>query len=332
MWFKMYDYLSLKSPMYLLFEVTYKCNNKCVFCYNELKLYDGNTTNELSIEKFEQLLKKKFFGITFSGGEPLLSENIFEYASLCRKYNIDTGIITNGTYINNSNISKIKELFDTIQVSLQGYDSTSHDKITKNIGSFAQAIKGIQLLVKYAVNFNVNITLTRQNSNNVRKIIQTVKQIGVKNISVTRFCNSTTYDDVLELSKEDFLKSLSLLENECRTEDVNFLGVYSGLPLCIFDKNPNFSVRGCSCGHSWLTITPTGEIKVCPGINETYGSIENIQNSWSSGFMRQWRNLELLNEQCKNCKNLNICRGGCRTAALNKYRKYNNLDPLINSI
>lgn len=317
---------SISLPLSVLFEVTYKCNNKCIFCYNES--VNNQSDDELSIGQFREFIQKGIFHVVFSGGEPLLSKNIYEYAYICKNNDTTTGLITNALLINKQNVGTIKMLFDTIQVSLHG-NREIHDKITKNIGSFDKATKNIILMLKNNIIPNVNITLTKANKDYIPEMLDSIKNIGVSNFSITRFCNpiSTSKRD-LELSKEEFLSSLEYIEEQCILKDINFLGIFSGIPLCIIG-NKNYSYRGCSCGHSWLTITPRGDIKVCPAINESFGHINNINEVWNNGFIREWRNLKFIPDECKNCINRDSCRGGCRSAALNKYNNMFASDPLI---
>lgn len=325
------DYLRLlKTPLYILYEITYLCNNRCLFCYNED--YNNNYKNYacMSSEKFTNLLNRKPFMIVFTGGEPLLSKNLFNYASLCKSHNVKTSMITNGTMIDTDNATMIKELFDNVQVSMQGHNKKLHDSITQNKGSFDQALNGIRLLINLKVDLNVNLTLTNMNKDYIPQIVRTLSEIGVENFSITRFCNSRSANSKkLELKKNEFLSSVKLIESECIKNGVTFCGIYSGVPLCLFREKVNYSIRGCSCGHSWITITPDGGIKPCPGYDRVMGDIECLEETWNGMFFEKWRNLEYLPASCLECEMVELCKGGCRTAAYNCFGDVSSLDPLL---
>ncbi len=320
----------LRTPLYMLYEITYQCNNRCLFCYNEDNNCNHENYNCIPKEKFMNLLAHKPFMIVFTGGEPLLSENLFEYAELCKMNNIKTSMITNGTMVDMTNIDKITKLFDDIQVSMQGYNAELHDSITQSPGSFKHAINGIKLLVKSKLNLNINLTLTKLNKDYIPQIVESLSAIGVKNLSITRFCNSRSkYSAELELKKTEFLNTVELIEKECMKHGITFCGIYSGVPLCIFDKKVNYSIRGCSCGHSWVTITPDGGIKPCPGYDRIVGSITQLEKDWNDGLLKKWRDLRFLPKYCADCSMLNACKGGCRTAAYNCFGSIDSLDPLL---
>lgn len=325
------DYLNeLRTPLYILYEITYVCNNKCLFCYNE----DSNCIHEnykcMSKDKFKNLLEKKPFMIVFTGGEPLLSKNLFEYAGMCKLNNIKTSMITNGTMIDANNVDIIAELFDDIQVSLHGHNAELHDCITQNPGAYNRAINAIKLLLETKLSFNINLTLTKLNKEYIPQIVESLSAIGVRDLSITRFCNSRSkLSAELELKKMEFLNIVKLIEKECVNNGIRFCGIYSGVPLCLFDKKIYYSIRGCSCGHSWVTITPDGGIKPCPGFDWIIGDVSQLEKVWNEGFLREWRNLNYLPDYCRDCNMRSICKGGCRTAAYNCFGSLDSIDPLL---
>ena len=71
-------YLKLKSPIEVQIELTSRCNQKCIFCYNVWKEESSSKSikNRLSKEEhfsvIDKIIKNKIFSVIFSGGEPLL--------------------------------------------------------------------------------------------------------------------------------------------------------------------------------------------------------------------------------------------------------------------
>ena len=64
----------------IVFEITYKCDLKCHFCYNVWKGRKCRNTKEMTIDQYRKLVselpKANIYGI--SGGEPLLRNDLFE--------------------------------------------------------------------------------------------------------------------------------------------------------------------------------------------------------------------------------------------------------------
>ena len=71
---------SVRPPLWLLAELTYRCPLHCVFCYNPLD-YAGNR-NELSTAQWIDVMRQaRQLGaaqLGFSGGEPLLRDDLEE--------------------------------------------------------------------------------------------------------------------------------------------------------------------------------------------------------------------------------------------------------------
>src|SRR6056297_4049464 len=70
---------SQRKPI-VVWNITSKCNLKCVHCYNDSGL--NTDCNEVSTEKAKEILTDLAeFGVPsvlFSGGEPLMREDLFE--------------------------------------------------------------------------------------------------------------------------------------------------------------------------------------------------------------------------------------------------------------
>lgn len=69
-------------PKTVALELTYKCNNKCIFCscpWESDKTFKGN---ELTTDEWKEIIDKLVLlglgGITLTGGEALLRPDIFE--------------------------------------------------------------------------------------------------------------------------------------------------------------------------------------------------------------------------------------------------------------
>ena len=76
----------MQPHQYLLYELTTKCQNNCVFCYNVWKEDESYPTDELTTEEAMVVLGKAIHesgckNIGLTGGEPLLRKDIFEIAS-----------------------------------------------------------------------------------------------------------------------------------------------------------------------------------------------------------------------------------------------------------
>ena len=100
---------------YVCWNITTKCNKKCVYCFREL--FESDRTLEDNMKILHKLKEAGVNRITFSGGEPLSYDGIFELAAESNRLGIETFIVTNGDYVNENNIELICDLFKRITFS-----------------------------------------------------------------------------------------------------------------------------------------------------------------------------------------------------------------------
>ena len=86
------------SPLWLLAELTYRCPLHCIFCYNPLNYAEN--TQELSTEQWidvmRQARKMGAAQLGFSGGEPLLRDDLELLIDEGHKLGYYTNLITSG--------------------------------------------------------------------------------------------------------------------------------------------------------------------------------------------------------------------------------------------
>lgn len=100
---------------YVCWNITTKCNKKCIYCFREL--FESDRTLEDNMKILHKLHEAGVNRITFSGGEPLSYEGIYDLAREANRLGIETFIVTNGDYVNEHNIEEICDLFQRITFS-----------------------------------------------------------------------------------------------------------------------------------------------------------------------------------------------------------------------
>lgn len=161
-----------------------QCNNACVFCF-----FDKTKKHSKKFKFYELAKKIETFSknngeknLIISGGEPLISDRIFDLLELSRQKGIKfLGIQTNGRMLAYEKIISNLKKFEPIAflVSFHFPSDKLYKKYCKSNG-FYQVIEGIKNLLKYDCNFMVSTVVMRQNLPYLRKIIKLLKSIGVK--------------------------------------------------------------------------------------------------------------------------------------------------------
>ncbi len=171
----------------LIKPVSSRCNLKCEYCFY-LDISKGRKVESyglMGLETLEQLVRKVFkntdevAAFAFQGGEPLLAGTDFyeKFIELEEKYNkrnirVMRSIQTNGLLIDESYGKFFKKNKFLIGVSLDGFREV-HDKyrLDNNLEpTFDKVMKGIDILRKYDVEFNILTVITKEVARNIKDI------------------------------------------------------------------------------------------------------------------------------------------------------------------
>ena len=148
----------------IAFEITNRCNLNCAHCCFSA----GEKGEEMPKEKVAEILKKIIKWnpdkITITGGEPLLRSDIFEHLKILRESFAGTIILaTNGTLINEGNVTDLIRYVDKIDISVDGVDEESCAKI-RGKGVFGKVLKSIKLLKENGFEMiSLSMVLTENN-------------------------------------------------------------------------------------------------------------------------------------------------------------------------
>ncbi len=160
---------------------TQGCNFYCPYCHNSqlipLKLPDGK---ELMPEKyffdFLQKRKKLLDGVTITGGEPLLQQDLKEFMLKIKKdYNLLIKLDTNG-----SNAAKLKKLIEAELIDYLAVDiKFSWDRYQELApkGLVAEIKKTVELIKNSDLNYEFRTTVVPglHDQNEIEKIAEQIK-------------------------------------------------------------------------------------------------------------------------------------------------------------
>lgn len=128
--------------------VTYRCDLACEFCDLPLR---GNRADELDTDGLKGVLDAfrdlGVLGVGITGGEPLLRKDTLEIARHGARLGMLMHINTNGTFVTQELAQEFQEAgVASVNVSLDGPDAESHDRIRGRDGSFARVMRAVARL------------------------------------------------------------------------------------------------------------------------------------------------------------------------------------------
>ncbi|MBE5711287.1 MAG: radical SAM protein, partial [Slackia sp.] len=124
---------------------TNRCNLKCAHCYQDA---DECDSRELSTEEartmISQIARAGFKIMIFSGGEPLMRDDIFELVAHAASCGLRPVFGSNGTLITPEIARKLKEAGAcAMGISIDSLDAEKHDIFRGVPGAHAATLAGI---------------------------------------------------------------------------------------------------------------------------------------------------------------------------------------------
>ena len=180
-WHFFYYFFKKTSPVICVFYITDKCLMRCKMC----NLWKSGKNDTLSLDLFKKTIKdlsRSCCYVTFSGGEPLLVEDIIERIVYSKKYIPHIHLVSNGYLLDEEMAKKLAATgIDEISISIDG-PREIHDKIRGVERAFEKAIEAVNNLKKYApkTNIVVNTSIAPWNIDSLPEFIDFIESLEVK--------------------------------------------------------------------------------------------------------------------------------------------------------
>lgn len=328
--------------------VTYRCNNRCLFCYAGCgggscgqggagaaaasataaaraaaapTFPSGVAPHELGtpelmrvIDIFRDKAKIPFF--SFTGGEPLLRKDLEELIAYAGERRLRVNLITNGTL---ATPERARSLFAaglrTAQVSLESPDAAVHDALCGAPGSHAATLRGIASLREAGVRVQTNSTLTRRNRESLLGMPAFLKGLGIERFSMNLYIPSAGATTAPELfvPYEETGSFVDAVRTSAAREGLTFFW-YSPTPLCIY--NPvarGLGNKSCAAADGLLSVAPSGDVLPCSSYPESLGNLleRDFGDVWFSERAAHFKNKRYAPDTCAGCASFTACQAAC---------------------
>ena len=317
-------------PVHPVWEVTAKCNLTCDHCHargNEAQYADELTTEEGKTRVIDPLADVgDFKSLIFSGGEPLVREDIFDLVAHSKKRGFYPIMATNATLITSTVAEKLKKAgLLGIAASIDSMSDGTHDAFRKLPGALKQAKEGIANAAAEGMYIQINITVSKINKNELQDIVRYADDLRAHVILLYQFIPSGRglESAELELTTEEFREEI--LEAGSLQKDLHPVIAPVGLPeyWALFNVKNNSGktsdvLRGCICGNGMFYIKPNGDVWPCAFVPVSGGNLRHKipKEIWEgSEPFKTLRDRDNLKGICHDCSQRQVC-GGCRARAL----------------
>jgi putative heme d1 biosynthesis radical SAM protein NirJ1 len=169
-----------KRPV-VVWNMTRRCNLKCIHCYSSSR--NIRYSNELTTDEGKKLISDlAAFGspvILFSGGEPLMREDLPELVKFAVDRGIRAVISTNGTLLTKKTAEILKKTgISYAGVSLDGMQK-SHDRFRGVEGAFDMTLKGIRTCRDEGIKVGIRFTINRKNFSDIPALFELIEKENI---------------------------------------------------------------------------------------------------------------------------------------------------------
>ena len=172
-----------KKPV-VVWNSTQRCNLKCVHCYAHA--IDPEGTDEIGTDKAKEIIDDlSQYGapvMLFSGGEPLVRQDLVELASYATGKGMRAVISTNGTLITREKAKQLKEVgLSYVGISLDGGEEI-HDKFRGVPGSYKKALQAVENCQAEGLKVGLRFTINKRNAVEIPKLFDIIEERDIPRI------------------------------------------------------------------------------------------------------------------------------------------------------
>lgn len=295
-------------PLVVHFDLTYRCNLRCVHCY----LTGGKKQSECITEEIknilEQLAEAGTLYLTFSGGEIFLRKDLPEIVREARKLHFAVRLLTSGTLIDDEMVDEIAKWHpEMVAFSVYDLDPSVHDGITKRPGSLAKTLNVISALRERSIPIKISSVLMQSNIGGYRRLYSFAKEIGAQfqvDYRITPKTDGSQTPLQYHITEPEVKQVLGdpVFSREYEATDSDPAQGYSG----VFNEIP------CGAGHMSCYISPYGMITPCVQVSIECGSLreKSFLEVWSNSLeLKAFRAIRFSDmPKCAKCKLFAYCR------------------------
>jgi radical SAM protein with 4Fe4S-binding SPASM domain len=297
--------LADRIPLAVHFDLTYRCNERCVHCYLDHDDHGEMTTGEVK-DVLDQLAAAGTLFLTFSGGELLLRTDFFELLAYARARRFDVKIKTNAMLITAGDAERIRDLgVRQVQVSVYSHRPEVHDAITKVRGSLDRTLAAIRFLTGCGLKVVIANVLMRLNADDYRHVRDLAATLGVEytlDPTITPKMDGDRSTLALNMPRAHVLR---LFRDRSVVGDDFFVAETSAVDAETLDGAP------CSAGHIACYISPYGDVYPCVQFPLPCGNLrlETFAHVWQhSAALNEVRSIRIRDlSTCPTCAHVSSC-------------------------
>ena len=318
-------------PDYLLWEITLKCNFKCLHCAASAgRPRPRELTTDEALDVCDQVAGLGIPAVALMGGEPLLRRDWKEIARRLHAAGIHVGLVTNGFLFNERTAKEAESLgMCQVCVSLDAADPAVHEKIRGVRRSHERAVRAIGIVDSMDIPHRTVITSI--NKHNIGELEPLAELLLRSRNELTWIINHSSEHDAKPaaekwtVDKDEYVRIARFI-NRARPALAGRINVTGTHGLGYFSKKYrhlyDFQWEGCVAGVKALGLRSNGDVTGCLILPDAFieGNVRkrSLADIWNrEGAFPGTRTFDArkLRGKCRGCGHAKVCRAGCTNLA-----------------
>ena len=317
-------------------EITRSCNLSCIHCRASAERgpYLGELTTDECRAVLDEIASFSSPIIIFTGGEPLLRDDIFDILAHGKKLGLNMAVAVNGLLLTDEIAQKLVDHgVQRISVSIDGAIIETHDKFRAVPGAFEGAMRGIEAAKRANLPFQINSTVTKMNLEEIPDLLKLAVDIGAVAHHIFLLVPTGRGKELeeQEIPPEEYERTLNWfyeqrekvpiqLKATCAPHYYRILrqrAAEEGKTVTVESHGMDAMTRGCLGGTAFCFISHVGQLSPCGYLELDCGNVrvEGFRKAWEeSKIFGELRDYSKYEGKCGGCRYVKVC-GGCRARA-----------------
>jgi radical SAM protein with 4Fe4S-binding SPASM domain len=310
----------------LKIELTQRCPLACVHCStNSHRRQFSSLPHETVVRLLREASDLGAEKVVFTGGEPLVYENLRDVISAARGVGIQATLYTTGILDDLLNPMSAAQAAELVEIGINRFifsvysgSAAVHESITR-YGTFAPTLAAIRSAVESGVPVEMHFVAMHRNFRHLPDVVALAAGLGVSRVSVLRFVpqgRGVRLQPTEDLSDVELRELAEMIERSRRRH--SNVNVRAGSPFNVLQ----IGYTPCNAAQDVLIINHRGEIFPCDAFKNVtfqeprYGSVlhNKLADVWQQSlYLNQVRSIldHHTGEGCEACKTFDGCRTGC---------------------
>lgn len=311
-------------PYALIAELTHACPLRCAYCSNPLELAGREV--ELDTGAWKRVLGEAeaagVVQVTFTGGEPLVRDDLEGLVAEARRLELYATLITSGIPWRDGRVRRLAEAgLDAVQLSVQGTvaeqaDAMAGGRFHDKKLAFAEEVRAAGLPL------TLNVVLHRGNVGEVDEIVALAERIGARRLEL-----ATVQHLGWALANRSALLASAEEVTAARAAAVAARRRLEGRIEVIYVAADHHAGKPRACmggwGRRYVVVAPDGTVLPCHAARgiaglafARAGGAASLGEIWTHDpGMNAFRGDAWMPEPCRSCERKEVDFGGCRCQA-----------------